>query len=116
MGYNTTFVVCNDQMVSIDEDPVSWWHRAKEEAARAGAAHVPVEFGFRRSANGFWAASSEHADRVSVLLVGGNYVTAVDHVFNGNNGHRDAADQIRILRMAVAHLGFDVVPRRRGGS
>lgn len=114
MGFNTTFVICNDAMGAIDDDPAGWWSEAKHAAFRA-LSQRPVEFGFGCHANGFWVAATHHADVVSLIAVGGNYPSVVSRESWGNRGHREPADQVELLRRAADKLGYVLVRKIDNG-
>ena len=95
MGYNTTLFIVNDVQNYVDADPEGWWKEVKRHQLEA--VREPQEFGFSNAANGFWVASNQHADQVKVLFVGGNYVSVLGTVYNGNRGHHELPDRVRIL-------------------
>ena len=111
MGRNTTIVICNDAFGAIDADPVGWWQQTKFQLLSTPA---PSEYGFGNHANGFWIAAEHHADRVSLLAVGGNYPSVVFQEQWGNRGHHTDDDKVELLRRAAGQLGYTLVKRAVG--
>ena len=122
MGRNTTILILNDSFDVIDKDPVGWWQATKEVAlntflrkeltGRTGnvLGSAGVEYGFGGHANGFRVVCEDHADYTNVIAVGGNHATSLLRIHNGGR-HHEEVDQVLLLRIAAAELGYDLEPR-----
>jgi hypothetical protein len=113
MGFNTGLVICNDAFSEIDSDPAKWWTATKTAISRAEAG-APVEYGFGSYANGFWAASNQNANVITLLAIGGNYPSVVFQEQWGNRGHHSHEDQVDLIRRAAGQLGYTLIKKTTG--
>jgi len=111
MGCNSALFICNDAMHEIDKDPAGWWKKAKDALGRAHPGKT-FEFGFGSHANGFRALHQMHADHVALIAVGANYASVLNWHHWGNHGHHTPEDQLELLRLAAAKLGYELHPAR----
>jgi hypothetical protein len=100
MGFNTTLLILNDAMGEIDKDPAGWWQKTQRQLYEP----PNTDYGFGHHGNGFRVVANSHADMVNVIAVGGNYASILGTIYNGNHGHHEVADQLRILREVEAKI------------
>ena len=105
MGFNSTVLILNDQLGSIERDPERF---VKEmvNAIQRSSMREQEDFGPGQST----VMSCVHADAVTVLAVGGNCATVLGSVYNGGIHHTEEA-QVEILRVLADKYGFRLVKK-----
>lgn len=100
MGYNTVFVLSNDNTADIANDPATFVDFVLEHL-RAGGEEK------KRPVPGVIAAHRPvHADSLQLIVAGGNTSTVI-----GQSSSRGYAERVQELREMADALGFDVVER-----
>lgn len=110
MGFNSTVLILNDQLGSIERDPEGFV-REMVNAIQRGSGSDQVDFGPGQST----VMSCVHADAVTVLAVGGNCATVLGRVYNGGLHHTEDS-QVAILKTLADKHGFRLVkkPKKKG--
>lgn len=111
MGYNTTVVVYNDALDSIESDPqfgrklseaVSKFHTCRHDDR-------PVDIPSGCHANAAIVVETHHADTTALVTVGGN-LGVVQLVKSGWRHHQEN-EQVELLRAWADKLGYGIVKK-----
>ncbi len=107
MGFNTTVLIYNDMLGSIEIDPL--FGRNLAAAIRERATARP---GRMWSVGGSVAevVETHHADDTALVAVGGNYATVLG-MAGGGREHHTPDGQLMVLRAVARQMGYDLVPR-----
>jgi hypothetical protein len=122
MGYNTTVVILNDAWDQIKKHPSEFvaqldplvgcglsssrYSIREFEMGKGG-----IEFPVGNHCNAASVITNEHADMVSVLLVGGNYGTVLGSAHMMSRGHHDEKDVVEVLNKVLDNYGYKVVKK-----
>lgn len=105
MGFQTTMVIQNDALHTIDEDPVGWWAVARQNIMSHFGA-IPARFGFKSHANGFTVASMHHADVTTVLVVGQNDAQVLGQFYE-QEFHTEEG-RLELLKKLAKDMGYSL--------
>ena len=109
MGFNSTILILNDQLSSIERDPEGFVKEMVNAISSIGCSGDKQDFHPGQST----VMSVSHADTVTILAVGGNHSTVLGRVYNGGK-HHTPEDQEFILRRLADEYGFRLVRKPKG--
>ena len=108
MGFNSTLLLLNDQLSSIERNPVAFVKEMLNAISSIGCSGDQQDFWPGQST----VMSVSHADTVTVLAVGGNHATVLGRVRNGGK-HHTTEDQEFILKRLADEYGFRLVRKSK---
>jgi len=110
MGFNSTVLILNDRLSEIEREPERFVKEMVYGIHLSGRPEDQVDFSPGQSI----VMSCEHADRVTILAVGGNCATIMGKFHNGGH-HHTKGDQESLLKMLADEYGFRLVrkPKKR---
>ena len=111
MGFNSTILILNDQLSSIERDPEGFVKEMVNAISSIGCSGSKRDFHPGQST----VMSVSHADAVTILAVGGNHSTVLGRVYNGGK-HYTVGDQEDLLRKLVDQHGFRLVRKSKKGK
>jgi len=110
MGFNTTVLIHNDSFSAIRANAQEFVDNLLDQAMdggpRAGERNRDIPVGGHMNAAELIAV--DHADVVNIIAAGANYGTVLARVHNGNRGHHEPDDRVRMLKALADTLGYDV--------
>lgn len=114
MGFNTTIVVCNDALGSIERDPhfgrsLSIGISELFGARREGRTTVDIPSGGH--CNAAMVVETHHADNTALITVGGNL--GIKHLETYGWSHHEPGMQARLLAEWADRLGFKLVAKTK---
>lgn len=116
MGFNTTVVVLNDALGTIENDP-KFGKRLADAIAKLSisngegidvAAHTPAG-GIH--CNAATVIETHHAEGTAIVAIGGNYGTKLGEVYKRT--HHEPGDDIEIFRMLADQRGYTLQPKKK---
>lgn len=97
MGYNTTIVLLNDALSSIEGD-LNLGKKLRDATLKMSlAGQKPVDVSAGNHCNALLVVETHHADQMVPILVGGNYAHVVDKTYVKWNNDKMEEDLLRQL-------------------
>ena len=110
MGFNTTVLILNDALGSLEKDP-NFNKTLHNAIIRMGGSNdKPIDVPIGNHANGGLVIESHHADQCIPILVGGNYGWPINNCYV----HWNASDpELKLLEALAKKRGFRLVQCKR---
>lgn len=111
MGFNTTVVILNDALGSIEEDKDFGKKIAEAVSLLPRDNNKPVEIPSGWNANAAYVIECHHADSTAIIAVGGNCGEVLAYHYGYRiNTHEE---KVSLLRTLAKQLGCDVVEKKK---
>lgn len=111
MGFNSTVIVMNDALGSIEKDK-DFGRKLSDGIRDLYSRRKPTDL-VDVSAGGYVNAASvieqHHADSTAIIAVGGNYGTVLGHYWSYS--HHEPASQLNILKHLASEMGYRLVKK-----
>ncbi|MCK9567493.1 hypothetical protein M0R72_00925 [Candidatus Pacearchaeota archaeon] len=102
MGFNSTVIVCLDQLDSIEKDPGVGQSLALA-VYRSSISNRPID-----GPHGMMVVETHHADHLVPVIVGGNSGTVIPVYIGINPNEAREETNIRVLKEMARVLGYRV--------
>lgn len=107
MGYNTTVMILNDALESIEKDPDFGKNLAA--GVRRVTLGKPVDV-FSKNGSAATVIETHHADGTSLVAVGGNDGISLGTFYYVGNPYEDEG-KVAILKALAEQLGYRIVKK-----
>ena len=102
MGYNTVFLLCNDQLDDIALNQQEFGEAIVKATTQACGRDIP----FALKGFGVRLIQQEHADSLGIIALGGNTISHLGYVQVSNRGDDEA--KLKIIRQLAASMGYNL--------
>lgn len=107
MGYNTSVIILNDALGSIEKD-TEFGKKVCDAVCRlSGKGDIDISSGC--NVNAATVIETHHADFTTLLAFGGNCVSVLGSIYDYK--HNEAEVQVRLLQEAADKLGYKLVKK-----
>lgn len=107
MGYNTSMIVLNDALGSIEKDTEFGKKVANAVNLLHRANNIDIPSGC--NVNAATVVETHHADSTAILAFGGNNVSVLHETYGYR--HNDPDFKLRLLKELAESLGYTVVKK-----